>query len=218
MTDTVCLSVAPQKSELTAWFTMEDRAAPSAQREDNAMFHGGGGHLDPNLLPQRAVEHKGRKITRMSHLFKLNGFLCMTEKAAAVLRQFDLRSGGLYPLELFRSDGVTPIDGPFWALNFGAKKTAADTTARAGCGLAESDCRTSVRAGSLVDDFVTPRCVSPTRRRSRTRRASRRGSAAAGSAKTHPALARPSMVPIRTANAGQSSGSRTTIWPSPGRP
>ena len=37
MTDTVWLSVAPMKSELTAWFTMEDRAAPAAAREDNAM-------------------------------------------------------------------------------------------------------------------------------------------------------------------------------------
>lgn len=54
----------------------------------------------------------------------VNGFLCVTEKAASVLRQFDLGSGGLYPLEMVRYDGVTPVDGFFWALNFGEKKDA----------------------------------------------------------------------------------------------
>lgn len=41
-----------------------------------------------------------------------------------MLRQFDLGSGGLYPLELVRHDGVTPVDGFFWTLNFGEKKNA----------------------------------------------------------------------------------------------
>lgn len=54
----------------------------------------------------------------------VNGFLCVTEKAAQVLRDHDLGQGGLYPLELFRSDRQTPIPGPFWALNFGEKKSA----------------------------------------------------------------------------------------------
>jgi hypothetical protein len=70
------------------------------------------------------VEQAGRKIKRMANLFTVNGFLCVTEKAAAVLRQFDLGTGGLYPLELVRHDGVTPVDGFFWALNFGEKKNA----------------------------------------------------------------------------------------------
>lgn len=125
MTETVWLSVAPQKSELTSFYRMEDRAAPAAVREDNAMFHGGGGHLEPDLLPQRAIDYENRK-KKLGHLFKVNGFLCVTEKAAAVLRQFDLGSGGLYPLEMVRYDGVTPIDGFFWALNFGEKKNALD--------------------------------------------------------------------------------------------
>jgi hypothetical protein len=30
----------------------------------------------------------------------------------------------LYPLDLVRHDGVTPVYGFFWALNFGAKKNA----------------------------------------------------------------------------------------------
>lgn len=124
MTETVWLSVAPMKSELTAWFTMEDRAAPELERTHNAMAHRGGGHLDPILLPQRAVEREGRKAARIANFFMVSGFLCTTEKTAAILRQHDLGTGGLYPLELLRSDGVTPVDGSFWALNFGAKKNA----------------------------------------------------------------------------------------------
>ncbi len=124
MTETVWLSTAPQKTALTAWFEMEDRAAPPLARTKNAMANRRGAHLDPNLLPQRAVEDAGRKITRMRNLFCLNGFMCVTEKAAAVLRQFDLGAGGLYPLELVRHDGVTPLDGFYWALNFGEKKNA----------------------------------------------------------------------------------------------
>jgi len=80
--------------------------------------------LDPQLLPQRAAEDEGRHVAKVSNLFKLNGFLCVTEKAASVLRRFDLGSGGLYPLEMVRYDGVTPVDGFFWALNFGEKKNA----------------------------------------------------------------------------------------------
>lgn len=80
--------------------------------------------MTPKLLPQRAIDVDNRK-KKLGHLFTVNGFLCVTEKAAAVLRQFDLGSGGLYPLELVRHDGVTPLDGFFWALNFrGAKKNA----------------------------------------------------------------------------------------------
>lgn len=122
MTETVWLSVAPQKTELTSFYQMEDRAAPPLERTKNMMANWGG-HLDPKLLPQRAVDVDNRK-KKLGHLFTVNGFLCVTEKAAAVLRQCDLGGGGLHPLELVRYDGVTPVDGFFWALNFGAKKNA----------------------------------------------------------------------------------------------
>lgn len=40
-----------------------------------------------------------------------------------------LGGGGLYPLELVRKDGVTPVPGQFWALNFGTKKNALNVEA-----------------------------------------------------------------------------------------
>ena len=123
MTDTVWLSDAPNEPGLTSFYRMEDRAAPEMERTKIALFQRGGGHLDPKFLPQRAIDVDNRK-KKLGHLFMVNGFLCVTEKTAAVLRQFDLGSGGLYPLEMVRYDGVTPIDGFFWALNFGEKKDA----------------------------------------------------------------------------------------------
>lgn len=42
MTETVWLSVAPQKSELTTFYRMEDRNAQALERSENAMFHRGG--------------------------------------------------------------------------------------------------------------------------------------------------------------------------------
>ena len=57
MTETVWLSVAPGKTELTSFYKMEDRAAPAAVREDNAMFHRGG-IWNPTFF------HKGRSTTK----------------------------------------------------------------------------------------------------------------------------------------------------------
>jgi hypothetical protein len=88
--------------------------------------------LDTDLLPQKAVEDRSRPVRRLTSLFLVNGFLCLTDTAAKVLRDHDLGKGGLFPLALFRSDGVTPIPGPFWALNFGAKKSALNSEASKG--------------------------------------------------------------------------------------
>ena len=81
-------------------------------------------------MPQPAIDVEHRK-TKLGHLSIVNGFLCVTDKGAAVLRQFDLGSGGLYPLDLVRHDGVTPVYGFFWALNIGEKNALAMEEGRA---------------------------------------------------------------------------------------
>jgi hypothetical protein len=124
LSDTVYLSVALQEVHITSGCQMEDRVVPSSERSQNAMAHLCCQMLAPELLPQRAIEDRGRPVRSLPALFMVNGFLCVTDKAAQVLRDHDLGKGGLYNLELFRSDGQTPITGPFWALNFGEKKSA----------------------------------------------------------------------------------------------
>lgn len=62
MTETVWLSVAPQKTELTSFYQMDDRSAPPLERTKNMMVNLGGGHLDPKFLPQRqSTPTTGRK-------------------------------------------------------------------------------------------------------------------------------------------------------------
>lgn len=124
MSDTVYLSVALQEMRIMTTFEMEDRVVPSSERSQNAMAHLCCQMLAPDLLPQSAIEDRGRPVRSLPALFMVNGFLCVTDKAAQVLRDHDLGQGGLYPLELLRSDGQTSIPGPFWALNFGEKKSA----------------------------------------------------------------------------------------------
>ncbi len=53
MSETVWLSVAPQKSELTTWFQMEDRAAPDLERTQNAAFNRGGKFGPPTVATTR---------------------------------------------------------------------------------------------------------------------------------------------------------------------
>lgn len=56
MTETVWLSVAPGKTELTSFYQMEDRAAPELERTKIALFHRGGGIWTPSSC------HKGRSM------------------------------------------------------------------------------------------------------------------------------------------------------------
>ena len=121
MTDAVWISDVMLKNEVRVWFTVEGEPY---KRQYNMGQHIGGSCLDLDDLPRRAIEEKGHKMKRLPNLFLINGFICLSERAASVLRRFDLGEGGLYPLELLQSDGVTPIPGPFWALNFGARKEA----------------------------------------------------------------------------------------------
>lgn len=52
------------------------------------------------------------------------GMFVVTEKAADVLKNFDLGEGSLYPVNLYKPDRKTKIDGNFYHLNIAAKKNA----------------------------------------------------------------------------------------------
>jgi hypothetical protein len=56
-------------------------------------------------------------------LFGAAGLLVVSERAAVVLRQFDLGNGGLVPVDVMQPDGQTPVsDGPYYFLGFGCQK------------------------------------------------------------------------------------------------
>lgn len=79
-----------------------------------------------DLCPRRVWNEKGRKErTRLPHLSIINGYPIVSECAAAVLRQFDLGEGALYPIDgAFQSDRATPIDGNYFSWVFGNQKNA----------------------------------------------------------------------------------------------
>ena len=120
MNDTIWMSGALREAPLP--FAVEDRVVPALERAQNSLRHSNGAHLDPGLLPQRAINQPYQVVSKLPHVFLISDFLCVSEKVAAVLRDHDLGQGGLYPIELMQVDGVTPFPGPFWALNFGAEK------------------------------------------------------------------------------------------------
>jgi hypothetical protein len=93
-TDSVWLSLAPQKSESVSYYKRDRPVEPPADGSSYRAIHRGGGHLDPTVLPQPAIDVEHRK-TKLGHLFFVNGLLCVTDKGASVLRQFDLGTGAL---------------------------------------------------------------------------------------------------------------------------
>lgn len=55
--------------------------------------------------------------------FSADGFFLVSERCAAVFRQFDLGSGGLVPVEIYEGDCATRVPGQFFLLNFGCQKS-----------------------------------------------------------------------------------------------
>ncbi|WP_170561007.1 hypothetical protein [Ruegeria atlantica] len=70
------------------------------------------------------AEYKDKKEKKQPDLFNAGGTCSVSTACAAVLRQFDLGEGNLYPVRLFQHDRTTPVEGEYFCLNFGAQKTA----------------------------------------------------------------------------------------------
>ena len=61
---------------------------------------------------------------RLGDIFFAYGYWVVSEKAASVLRQFDLGRGALYPVTIYQKDRKTPVDHQFYCINFGNVKEA----------------------------------------------------------------------------------------------
>ncbi len=84
------------------------------------------GEVQPDeLFPKEAyAKYKDKKEKKQHDLFMAGGFWTVSSDCAAVLRQFELGEGKLYPVKLFQHDRTTPVEGEYFCLNFGAQKTA----------------------------------------------------------------------------------------------
>lgn len=60
---------------------------------------------------------------KLPHLFSDASFWVVSTAAAAVLRNFDLGAGNLYPVRVQEKDRQTPVGSGWFCLNFGNRKT-----------------------------------------------------------------------------------------------
>ena len=79
--------------------------------------------LPENRFPKEMyAEYKDKKEKNQPDLFNAGGTWTVSAACAAVLRQFDLGDGNLYPVKLFQHDRSTPVEGAYYCLNLGRKK------------------------------------------------------------------------------------------------
>ncbi len=94
--------------------------AVDAMKRNNA-----GEALPANRFPKEMyAEYKDKKEKKQPDLFNAGGTWTVSSACAAVLRQFDLGDGNLYPVKLFQHDRATPVEGEYYCLNFGNQKAA----------------------------------------------------------------------------------------------
>lgn len=73
-------------------------------------------------FPEALAVFDEKRFKRIGDLFMAGPFYAVKGKLAEVLSRFDLGEGGLIPFPIYRADKVTPVDGEFVLLNFGARK------------------------------------------------------------------------------------------------
>lgn len=75
------------------------------------------------LFAQREKTDEARTYKNLPDLFS-GGFWVVSERVAEIFQAMDTGGGGVFPTELFQEDGKTPVEGNYYCLNFGNKKTA----------------------------------------------------------------------------------------------
>ena len=84
--------------------------------------HYKGQALERTDFPEALYVFNEKHFKRVGDLFAAGPFYAVKGRLAEVLSQFDLGGGGLIPLPIYQADKVTPVEGEFFLLNFGARK------------------------------------------------------------------------------------------------
>ncbi|HMI41122.1 MAG TPA: hypothetical protein VK485_07835 [Sphingomicrobium sp.] len=80
--------------------------------------------LGADAFPGQMWNQKAKPIKQLPQIFMGCVYWVLGAKAAEVFRQFDVGGGGLYPVEVFQNDRKTRIEGDYFCLCFGNKKSA----------------------------------------------------------------------------------------------
>ena len=80
--------------------------------------------LGADAFPDRLWNQKPKPIKQLPQIFMGCIYWVLGAKAAQVFAEFDLGGGGLYPVEILQHDRKTRIEGEYFCLCFGNKKSA----------------------------------------------------------------------------------------------
>lgn len=85
-----------------------------------------GESLGPDCFPADifGVPMAEEKDYKLPNLFFAGSFWVVSKAAADVLRQFDLGGGGLFPVRVLKKDRATSVDGEWFCISFGNRKSA----------------------------------------------------------------------------------------------
>lgn len=75
-------------------------------------------------MPEAVGVFDEKCFRRMADIFWAGGFFVVRGRLAELLSHFDLGDGGLVSLPVYKADLVTPYEGDFFILNFGARKSS----------------------------------------------------------------------------------------------
>ena len=86
--------------------------------------HKQGYSLKRSEFPEALAVFDEKRFSQLHDIFYAGPFLAVKRKLADVLSRFDLGEGGLIPFPIYKSDLVTPMEGEYFLLNFGARKNS----------------------------------------------------------------------------------------------
>lgn len=85
--------------------------------------HAAGEKLEREEFPEASYVFSKGHFKRTHDLFWAGGFMAIKGELARVLAEFDLgEGGGLIPYPIYEEDKMTPLEGPFFLVNFSGPK------------------------------------------------------------------------------------------------
>ena len=104
--DSATLKIPPEPDEVTT----------------TSRLHKQGFALKRTDFPEASAVFDKKRFAKIIDIFAAGPFYAVKGKLAEVLARFDLGEGGLIPFTIYQADLVTPLEGEYFLLNFGARK------------------------------------------------------------------------------------------------
>jgi hypothetical protein len=127
MSNHVWISSARQESTLIRSVLTEIESKDKKKEIDGQQLNEKGASVPPELCPKKIWgDGSAQAFKEMPDLFWARSQWIVSERAADIMRKFDLGGGALYPVSegVFQSDGVTPLPGNYFCWIFGNIKKA----------------------------------------------------------------------------------------------